>query len=220
MKSTRESTVILALVGPEGVGKSSHAKALASALRAHGVPATSFHHPPPPPPLCDDPFGRALWHWTQRTKVGLEARRNPPRVIIADRWWESTLAFAVVQATDVATRMINAVEQEIDAWTTASFAPVESLLLDAPDEVLDARTIARGAKASAIDLHPRTAEMRRWYRTVPVTDGWRRVDTSCEREEVRLVLLSKALEQLSTWYGWSPTQTPLAIDYDANGSPA
>lgn len=213
------TTVILALVGPEAAGKSSHARALAASLRAQSIPATSFHHPPPPPPLCDDPFGRALWYWQQRVKVGLETRRCTPRVIVADRWWESSLAFGVVQPLDVAARMGLAVEQEIDAWTTAQFACVESILLDAPDDVLDARTVARGAEASAIDLHPRTAEMRAWYRDAAHREGWKQVDTSGPRDEVRATLLDRVLETLVGWYGWRALDVPMALDYDANGSP-
>lgn len=215
-----QTTIILALIGPEGVGKSSHARALAAALRQRGVPATSFHHLPPPPPLCDDPFARALWYWTQRTKVGLDAQRHPPRVIIADRWSESTLAFARVQSPDVGARMVDAVEQETDAWCVAGFPAVESIHLDAPDAVLDARTLARGSAASAIDLHPRTAEMRAWYREA-AAERWgdRCIDTSGPREEVQRELLAEALGKLSTWYGWTPLEAPLALDYDANGSP-
>lgn len=214
------STVVLALVGPEAAGKSSHARALAAALRQHGIPATSFHHPPPPSTPCDDPFARALWYWLQRTKVGLDTLRHPPRVIVADRWNESTLAFARVQPADVAARMIDAVEQETDAWCTAGLPAVESIHLDAPDAVLDARTRARGDEASAIDLHPRTAEMRAWYRANATQyHSGRRIDTSAPREEVQRALLDEAISTLTTWYGWTPLDPPLALDYDANGSP-
>ncbi len=213
------TSVILALVGPEAAGKSSHAETLAAALRARGIPATPFHHPPPPPEM-ETPFARALWYWQQRIDLGLRMCREAPQVIVADRWWESTRAYAVVQPHDVAKMMLDAVEHEIDVWAAIDTLPrVECILLDAPDAVLDARTRARGAEASAIDLHPRTSEMRAWYRNERFRRKWRRVNTSPEREAVCEDLLNEAAERLWLYYGWRPLNAPLALDFDANGAP-
>lgn len=132
--------VVLALAGPHGVGKSRHTDALARNLVAEGVNAIAVHHAPPPP-WCVRFFDRALWFALERVRL---LATTTARVIVADRWDESTDAAARV-ALDFEGEAMNRLAASERALRAVR---VHWLLLDASDTELDVRLAARTGRGS------------------------------------------------------------------------
>lgn len=214
--STRRITrsIIIAIEGADGTGKSHHAKALADALAAQGYPVELFQHPRPPRP--DNPIARALWYRDERTLLGARLATATPRIVVADRWRDSTLATAEAEHTTPAAVMHEIVDDEWRAWEARRFAGVYGVTLDAPDAVLDARIHARGTAATPADLHPRRALVRAWYRANARRACFK---TDEAREFVTECLVGWAWPILVNLYDGGEMYPAHCPGFDANGSP-
>lgn len=164
---------ILVLEGPDGCGKSTHADRLAAALRAEGVDAVAFHHTKP---ADADPVLAALDYAAQRRRLVLTP---PAAVIVADRWSQST--WCLGKATEGRSSLCSLAAAESD-WVES----VALRLLEAPDDVLDARLAARGTPATEADRRLRDA-YRGWGEHFTGT-----VDTSRPADDVAAELLAWA----------------------------
>lgn len=169
---------ILHIEGGHGTGTSTHADALAAALRALGHDATAYHHPRHP----DGATG------LERVRHYIDARRElrrtlptaprmdrPRRAIVSDRGPWSGLVYARAVGCSVA-------EAAMDCalWGGAP------LYLDGPDATLDARLMLRGEDPAS--AWPERAEWRR----LAAAEGWRCVDTGRARAVVEAEVLTWA----------------------------
>ena len=75
--------------GPDGSGKTTHVRAAVEHLRAVGIAARAFHHPAPPERGMP---GERIAHWYAEQRRALLGALSPGDVVIADRWFWSTLA--------------------------------------------------------------------------------------------------------------------------------
>lgn len=187
--------VVLVLEGDDGAGKSTHVQALDEVLARMMPGATAtFRHPPPSPELEQSPLARAVWYSQRRAVAGHEFAAEPPGVLLTDRWWWSTLMFGAWRGD-----LQEVVDAEERAWSHACGVPVLTILLDAPDEVLDARLaerLARGTATRADADRARHARLREAYRDAARARGWPVVDTSGPAHEVARNVLRAALELL------------------------
>lgn len=168
----------LTLDGCHGTGTSTHADALAEALRAEGCDAAAYHHPRHPDGA--EGFDRVRHYIDAREDL---MRSPPAAVVVMDRGALSGVAYARAErdaaAVDVA---------ELDADPFWYGVPV--VVLDASDEALDARIRARGEDPAAFD-----AERCEWAHLCRER-GLRVVRTDRPVEAVRADLLAWALAAL------------------------
>lgn len=168
MNSNNTRPVIVAIEGADAVGKSTHVRAAVEHLRVQGINARAFHHAKPDE---GDPGLDAIAYMEQR--MALVASLAPGDVVVADRWFWSTIAFCLGRARDPAcvrtrhgdsyTRTVAEGEARASGFDNVgtrfldvmplvvvnSPAPhvrarIAVVVLDAPDAVLDARLAGRG----------------------------------------------------------------------------
>lgn len=178
-------TKLIILEGQHGAGKTTHADALAKALRAQGVDAQAWSHKPPPFAECGA-FAAALEYAGQRARLLAYARRGGgPDVLVVDRWWHSTEVVGWTQP-DARASLFRLVAAE----KAQPHAVAVVFVLDAPDPVLDARIVTRGAAVTDTDR-----ACRRIYRTPEVLGPWGavRVDTDRPTAAVTVELARRAL---------------------------
>jgi hypothetical protein len=174
-------TRILALEGPDGCGKSTHADRLAAALRAEGVDAVAFHHAKP---VTDDVVAAALDYARQRHEM---VRNTTAAVIVADRWTPSTWCLGSAMAALLKLEHRNLFGLTDLAHAEARWLPrCDGALLWAPDPVLDARLKARGTPAN--EMHRKLREAYAWWAGTAVP----RFDTSRPADAVAAGLLAWA----------------------------
>ena len=181
--------VLVALEGPDGVGKSMLARALTGRLRGlvNAGYVSLFQHTRPPAQIEDGPLTRHAWYAGERLLHPRCTRPTAGRfgITVADRWWHSPLYLAradvVLSKSYHASQaamgglaaVASAVAAERAAWRARHpgvvLVPVR---LDAPDDVLDARIARRLAegRATAADLHAQPA-LRGMYRAGPMGLG-------------------------------------------------
>lgn len=140
--SPNNRPIVIAIEGPDGVGKTTHVRAAVEHLRAQGIEARAFHHTKPD---TDDPVEAARIYAQQRCDLvdGL----TPGDVVVADGWNISTWAHGLTMASDVARAMGDVADDEgygEDIPKGHFDAYIGLVILDAPDEVLDARLASRG----------------------------------------------------------------------------
>lgn len=188
------ATVFLTVDGADGVGTSSHADALAAGLRSHRIDARAYHHPKHPAG-CDG-VARVAWYMGARAEmvareVALMAALSSAgddalRVIVMDRGPLSGVVYAEsLHPSDpgrVAARRLAAEEREREPWRSAP-----TVVLDADDEVIDARLAARGERPA-----DSWGERWAWARIA----GRDRVDTGRDADAVRAELLAWALREV------------------------
>ena len=164
---------LIVFEGADATGTSSHADGVAAALVERGYLALPFHHRPAPPRAR--PWLRAL-HYARERAAFVEGLGDV--VVLADRWTLSNRVMALGsppgRVRDVLVELSRIEEGELPK-------PCIESLLDADDEVLDARLVSRGERVRAEDR-----EIRRLYREQP---SLLRVDTARPVEEVRAELL-------------------------------
>lgn len=126
--------VVLVLTGPHGAGKSRHAATLALLLSQRGLDVALVAHPSPPAGL--GAWGRALHYAAFRATL---LAGCASRVIVADRWTESTRCAAewAPEGERGDMRVLAGFEDRQHG------AAVYHLLLDASDATLDARLRGR-----------------------------------------------------------------------------
>ena len=161
--------IIVAIEGPDGCGKTRHVGRAVEHLRAQGIEARAFHHAKPGE---GNAVLDAIGYTEQRSALVDSLPRGD--VVIADRWFWSTLAYRNGLLRDVNTpasavmgtgQLRDIAEEEADAmgWGRVAtrfddvlpvvvvnyVAPhvavrMALIVLDAPDTVLDARLSGRG----------------------------------------------------------------------------
>lgn len=175
-------TRYIIIEGPDATGTSTHADALAGALRARGIDAAAYHHPRHP----SGAVGLArVRHYVAARDALVEA--PPAAVVVMDRGPLSGYVHAWVWESAVYgdAELLAASEWKSRPWCEA---PV--VVLDAPDDVLDARLVARGED-------PREAHAERLaWRAVARELDMRTVDTARDVGTVRAELLAWALDAI------------------------
>lgn len=160
-------TLIVALEGMDGVGKTSHTRALCAALCASGVDARAWHHPHPPITTFATPWLLGLWYATQRALWVSQLPDVSPAVYVVDRWvWSSWTS------SDEDLRALAHVE-------SGCLPDVHTVLLTAPPHVIAARIEARGEPPSADG-----EAVAKRYSDLAVFGWWQEVDTDRDPREV------------------------------------
>lgn len=136
---------LVVLEGPDGVGKTRHARALAEALTVAGTPSLWWCHQPPQAPGTS--WAHALHYAAEREALRVRIARgayDAARYLVCDRWWYSTHALGIATDNRPLISLAN-------AESNLKPRPYCMVLLDAPDDVLDARMAARGEEVSIRD---------------------------------------------------------------------
>jgi thymidylate kinase len=171
---------IIVIEGCDGTGTSTHAEKLGYSLAKvlGGDRVRIYHHPPHRAGAGD--WERSLHYARERAEM--VGREEDGRVVVCDRWVHSTDAIALTQA--VRGRMLG-----LTALERVSLpVPVLTVLLDAPDEVLDKRLLARGET-----IPPWAGDLRRVYREDIARVCDVTVNTSADAGAVSERLLALAL---------------------------
>ena len=181
-------TVFLALDGCHGTGTSTHADALAEALRAEHFAAAAFHHPRHPDGLSG--LARVAWYAGARAQL---AAHPPAPVVVMDRGPMSGVAHAASVTGRGKAEREDAALRDVWEWMRRG---MRFAVLDAADEALDARLTSRGEAPAA--AHP---ERRAWRAVatavsrleLPDVVRFPVVDTGRPVDAVRAELLAWAL---------------------------
>jgi len=188
--------VIVALEGADAVGKSAHCARLVDHLKGLcPVGLASFEHPAPPRPSATL-VERAVWYATRRAILGESVvGSQTPMLVVSNRWWWSTTMLGCFQP-----EAVPIAEAEEAAWKATPAVPVVTVLLDAPDDVLDARIAARAREglASSIDADARQPTLRLAYRAAAGLGGWPVVQTEGDFEAAALRVLRAVIAALIT----------------------
>ncbi len=182
--------ILLVLEGPDGVGKSAHAKRLVASLRDRGVDALLFQHIGP---WRGAGLVEAALHFAnERARMlRIESERGT-RVVVCDRWVMSTLAAAKAATTSRAREAMRLIAEA----ERVTLPGVDRLaLLTAPDDVLDARLCARGAVPTEREIRER-AGYRQFIEAVTCEPQVDVIDTSRSFEEVSTEILDRALRAI------------------------
>jgi len=192
----------LCLDGPDGGGHSTHADALAAALRDAGHDARAYHHEPHP----DGATGLArVVHYERTRRLMRHAKAAPPRmdrpcrerIVVMDRGpWSGLVHARALEARD--TRRTDSGHSVAAAELALWWEGLPVVMLDvlgpdgAPDDAtLDARLLLRGEDPR--DSHHERAQWRR----LAASERWPVVDTSGPREVTGAALLAWALRVLA-----------------------
>lgn len=149
--------VLVALEGPDGVGKSMLARALTGRLRGlvNAGYVSLFQHTRPPAQIEDGPLTRHAWYAGERLLHPRCTRPTSGRfgITVADRWWHSSLYLARADLAlsksyghhpETWARITPALEAERAAWDTyARLTPA-----------LDAERVAWRARNPGVVLVP------------------------------------------------------------------
>lgn len=182
---------VLILDGCHGTGTTTHADRLADALDGRlwtprtPVVARAYHHPPHPDGLA----GAARIAWYAGARAQMLAGGHLPDVLVMDRGPQSGLCYAesLLPGTLNRAEAIACAHAEIAAFgRTARMA-----VLNAPDDVLDARIAARGE-----DPTQSHAERRVWARLLALHPTATVVRTDLDADEVAADLIAWALAAL------------------------
>lgn len=186
----------ISIEGPDGGGHSTHADALAAALRDAGHDAVSWHHPRHPAGAT----GLARVTHYERSRAWTRDWRDPRElhaVHVLDRGpWSGLVHARALEAQD--TRRLDSGHSVAAAELALWWEGLPVVMLDvlgpdgAPDDAtLDARLLLRGEDPR--ESHHERAQWRR----LAATEGWPVVDTSGPREATGAALLTWALRVLA-----------------------
>lgn len=184
---------LLVVEHQHGAGGTHHVTALVAALCARGIHARAFHHAPPPMDRPRDPWSVALHYAAERAAwwQAVQEGHEEADVVVTDRWVLSS--YAVVRTLPGDTLVPLALTLLVDAELHTLPLPRLTLVLDAPDPVLDARILARGVAVTDTDR-----ACREVYRNPDMLRRWGavRVDTDRPVEVVEAEVLALALRAL------------------------
>jgi thymidylate kinase len=181
----------ISIEGPDGGGHSTHADALAAALRDAGHDARAYHHEPH---LAGATGLARVCHYEASRRFVRHAKAASPRmdrpcrerVIVMDRGpWSGLVHARALEAQD--TRRLDSGHSVAAAELALWWGGLPVVMLDASDATLDARLLLRGE-----DPRESHAERAQWRR-LAAAEGWPVVDTSRPREAVAGDLLAWAL---------------------------
>lgn len=159
-------SILVVFEGPDGVGKSTVVDGVISRLRQQGMAVEKFAHRNP---ASTDPYERALDFATQRREFIASIKSDA--IVIADRWqWSTDALFSGL--TNPPDR--NTIREPDIGWDPAPAydeviinrpgpVRVARIVLDASDDVLDARLKARG------EMTPYQHAERAYYRRLQTT---------------------------------------------------
>ena len=180
-------TTVLAIEGPDYVGKTTLARRLLILLNDRNIPTRVHSHAPPP--AGAGPWRTALHFACERARIAEEIAADAvTQVHIIDRWFTSAgvrmnAMLEMRRRHGTAVPDESACEQlhgaEIDA-----LPHVEMVILDAPDAVLDARAAMRGEVRTELER----AEAR-IYRHVLRSLPGRRIDASGTLDDTAAAVL-------------------------------
>jgi len=176
---------LIVIEGCDGTGTSTHTEALACNLRELGYPVVEFHHPPPPKGCS--PWTRVSHYASERSKL-VDQYGDSNVVVVADRWYHSTVVFASIIDGALKTRLHVLAHMERNTLP----APVMLAVLDASDAELDRRLAKRGEV-----VRPTDTVQRDTYRKTVCPHATITLDTEQPRDVVRGRLMDMSLESLT-----------------------
>lgn len=192
------TTIYLALEGCHGTGTSTHADALAEALRAEHFAAQAYHHPRHP----DGCAGAARVAWYAGARAQLAAHPIAP-IVVMDRGPMSGVVYATSVCGRGRAERNDAALYDMMSWHC--YRRLRSILLDAADDLLDARIAARGERPEA--FHEERRGWRSLARSFDVSKigdeelALRCIDTGRPVEVVRADLLAWAVDLITRRMG-------------------
>lgn len=214
---------IIVLEGPDGAGKTEHARRLAGALSREGYAVIQWHHPAPEGDHARTLWTRALHYAYERSRLmgyvaQLEARRpavaaygdiipqgvnwhgewlagDRPRVVVADRWHWSTLLVSIPLEAEPDTQTTGASLRSLfTAERRAIGVPTVTIHLTAPADAIVERLTARGEDVS----RARVVENVIDYAQEAETRGWPTVDTTAPVDDAARAILDHTLKTLAS----------------------
>jgi len=172
---------LVVIEGSDGTGTSFHSKALTEKLCVLGYKAQMFHHPRHE--QDDDHWSRSLHYALARARIVKNSEKDT--ILVADRWYMSTSAIALTLPCPLRSRLIDLCHLEGHILP----APLLTVLLDAPDDVLDER-IRDGRPQDAWET---SHELRGIYRSMIRPECDIVLDTSRPKDEVQAEILALVL---------------------------
>lgn len=176
---------LIVIEGCDGTGTSTHTESLAYNLRELGYSTVEFHHPPPPKGCS--PWTRVSHYASERSKL-VDQYGATDTVVVADRWYHSTLVFAAIIDGALKTRLHVLAHMERNTLP----APVMLAVLDASNAELDRRLTKRGEVVRPTDM-----VQRETYRRTVCPHATVTLDTEQPRDLVRGKLMDLSLVSLN-----------------------
>jgi thymidylate kinase len=176
-------TIYLAVDGCHGTGTSTHADALAEALRGELFDARAYHHPRHPDG-CDS-AARVAWYAGARAQL---AEHPIAPIVVMDRGPMSGVVYA--HAARLPTADVRLALEDSNHWTLDR--GLVWVWLDAPDTELDARILARNERPAAFGAE-RAAWRQHVRSLVPASRPAHLLNTGVDAASVRADLLAWAI---------------------------
>jgi dTMP kinase len=192
----RRGGLLVALEGIDGAGKSTLARAIASALRRRGL-SVALRHEPNDPKLGslaqsvsrDDPWSGAVYFTVDRhiARPALERALSRHDVVVTDRSFYSTLAYQGSALPPRERRRLEELER------TATREPDRVILLEIPSRAAVRRLGGRGRRRGPLEELATLERVARAYRTLARDPRWVVLDARASVPE----LVRATLDHLS-----------------------